>query len=62
MKQALTGLRFVAKMFESLIVDGIAGADQHSDSEKSEVDSSEEDLMEFPEDVDEATLTRSQRI
>ena len=62
MKKALTGLRYVASVFERLIVDGIAGADEHSDSEKSEIESSEEEQMEFPDDVDEATLTRSERI
>jgi hypothetical protein len=59
MNKALTGLQYVASVFESFIVNGIAGADEHSDSEKS---SSSEDQMDFPDDVDEATLTRSERI
>lgn len=60
MKKALQGLRYVASVFESIITDGIAGADAHSDSEKSE--SGSEIVEEFPEDVDEASLNRSQRL
>jgi hypothetical protein len=42
MKQtALRGLHYVASVFEAIMVDGIAGTDNHSDSEKSE--SSESD-------------------
>ena len=61
MKQtALRGLHFVASVFESILVDGIAGADNLSDSEKSE--SSDSEVFEFPEDVDETKLTRTERI
>ena len=61
MKQrALRGLHYVASVFEAILVDGIAGGDNHSDSEESE--SSNSNGPEFPEDVDESKLTRTERI
>ena len=60
MKQrALRGLHYVASVFEAILVDGVAGTDNYSDSEQSE---SSSEAMEFPEEVDESKLTRTERI